>query len=78
VVDSSGYIVMSRDKSLIGQFLGVVGEHEGYVLSSFLEKKVFDHVEVFNYQALCKYERLQLPPNRSWSLLSVRWDTNPY
>ncbi|CAG9796424.1 unnamed protein product [Diatraea saccharalis] len=70
VVDSSGYVVMSKEKEEIGKFFGVVGEHTGYVLSSFLDKKVFDHVEVFNYQALCKNERLQVSPSRAWSMLT--------
>ncbi|KAL4716963.1 hypothetical protein ACJJTC_012774 [Scirpophaga incertulas] len=70
VVDSSGYIVMSKNKDEIGLFFGVAGEHAGHVLASFLDKRVFDHVEVFNYQALCKYDRLQAQPNNAWSLLN--------
>lgn len=68
IVDSSGYIVLSMKKSEVGQFFGSVNEH---VLQSFLDKNIFDHVEVFNYQALCHYFTVKQDPNRSFSLLTV-------
>ncbi|CAB3256391.1 unnamed protein product [Arctia plantaginis] len=64
VIDSSGYIVLSKDKNLVGQFFGRVHNH---VLQSFLDTGIFDHVEVFNYQALCPVSIL-VKKNSSWSL----------
>ncbi|XP_041974818.1 voltage-dependent calcium channel subunit alpha-2/delta-3 isoform X2 [Aricia agestis] len=50
LIDSSGYIVVGVQQPQVGQFFGVF--YPG-VLQSFIDKKIFDHVEVFNYQALC-------------------------
>ncbi|XP_023935814.1 voltage-dependent calcium channel subunit alpha-2/delta-3 [Bicyclus anynana] len=55
VIDSSGYVVMSKDSKDVGQFFGSVGtgKHTQQVMQSFVEKNVFEYTEVFNYQALC-------------------------
>ncbi|XP_045449056.1 voltage-dependent calcium channel subunit alpha-2/delta-3 [Melitaea cinxia] len=58
VIDSSGYVVLSIDKSDVGKFFGVIEDLSG-VLQSLIDKKIFDHVEVFNYQALCLTSTLQ-------------------
>ncbi|KAJ8923671.1 hypothetical protein NQ315_010251, partial [Exocentrus adspersus] len=55
IVDSSGYIIVSRD-NYTGKFFG---EIEGDVLHSMLEEKIFKQVTVFDYQALCKIEKNQ-------------------
>lgn len=70
VIDSSGYIVLAKDKHLVGQFFGRVHKH---VLQSFLDTGIFDHVEVFNYQALCPVSIL-VKKNNSWSLKTVSWN----
>ncbi|CAH1639873.1 unnamed protein product [Spodoptera littoralis] len=64
VIDSSGYIVLTKDKEIIGQFFGTVQKH---VLQSFLELGIYDHVEVFNYQALCPLSAL-IKKSNSWTL----------
>lgn len=55
VIDSSGYVVMSRDSADVGQFFGSVGpgKHAQQVMQAFVDKNVFEYTEVFNYQALC-------------------------
>lgn len=68
IVDSSGYIVLSKDKEQVGQFFGKI---QKYVLQSFLDIGIFDHVEVFNYQALCPISAVAKKiHNRSWPLIS--------
>lgn len=42
----------------MGKFFGVIEDLSG-VLQSLIDKKIFDHVEVFNYQALCLTSTLQ-------------------
>ncbi|XP_073958032.1 ca[2+] channel Muscle-specific alpha2/delta subunit [Choristoneura fumiferana] len=69
VIDSSGYIVLSMAMEEVGQFFGMV---QPYVLKSFIEKKIFEHVEVFNYQALCPLSILKQSANDSW-LLDTPW-----
>ncbi|CAH0695393.1 unnamed protein product [Spodoptera exigua] len=64
VIDSSGYIVLAKEKEIIGQFFGTVQKH---VLQSFLELGIYDHVEVFNYQALCPLSAL-IKKSNSWTL----------
>ncbi|PZC75536.1 hypothetical protein B5X24_HaOG205963 [Helicoverpa armigera] len=64
VIDSSGYIVLAKEKELVGQFFGTV---QKYVLQSFLDMGIYEHVEVFNYQALCPYSVL-LKKSSSWTL----------
>lgn len=41
------------DKSEVGKFFGVIDDLSG-VLQSLIDKAIFDNVEVFNYQALCR------------------------
>ncbi|KAJ8736160.1 hypothetical protein PYW08_006816 [Mythimna loreyi] len=64
IIDSSGYIVLAKNKKLVGKFFGVVEKH---VMQSFLEMKIYDHVEVFNYQALCPFSVL-INKSDSWTL----------
>ncbi|CAH2102250.1 unnamed protein product [Euphydryas editha] len=58
VIDSSGYVVLSIDKSDVGKFFGVIEDLSG-VLQSLIDRNIFDHVEVFNYQALCPTSTLK-------------------
>ncbi|XP_026759265.2 voltage-dependent calcium channel subunit alpha-2/delta-4 [Galleria mellonella] len=67
VIDSSGYVVLSRQKEQIGQFFGVIDSNTRHVLQSFIDKSIFEHVEVFNYQALCPYYMLK-QPNSAWTV----------
>ncbi|XP_028034568.1 voltage-dependent calcium channel subunit alpha-2/delta-4-like isoform X1 [Bombyx mandarina] len=67
LIDSSGYIVLSKDKEEVGQFFGIVNK---YVLQSFLDQNIFQHVEVFDYQALCPIDILP-EKNNSWSLVNT-------
>lgn len=69
VIDSSGYIVLSMAIEEVGQFFGMV---QPYVLQSFIDKKIFEHVEVFNYQALCPLSILKNAASNSWLLDAVR------
>ncbi|XP_026738649.1 voltage-dependent calcium channel subunit alpha-2/delta-4 isoform X2 [Trichoplusia ni] len=64
VIDSSGYIVLAKEKALVGQFFGT---EQKYVLQSFLDLGIYDHVEVFNYQALCPLSVL-IKKSDSWTL----------
>ncbi|XP_072941901.1 voltage-dependent calcium channel subunit alpha-2/delta-4 [Epargyreus clarus] len=64
LIDSSGYIVVGMEKSEVGKFFGVL--YPG-ILQSFIDMKVFDHVEVFNYQALCPLSTIKEKSN-AWSL----------
>ncbi|CAH0592660.1 unnamed protein product [Chrysodeixis includens] len=64
VIDSSGYIVLAKEKEKVGQFFGT---EQKYVLQSFLDLGIYDHVEVFNYQALCPLSVL-IKKSDSWTL----------
>ncbi|XP_034830585.1 voltage-dependent calcium channel subunit alpha-2/delta-3 [Maniola hyperantus] len=69
VIDSSGYVVMSRESTDVGKFFGSVGsgKHTQQVMQSFVDKKVFEYTEVFNYQALCP-DSLLPEPNCAFSI----------
>lgn len=69
VIDSSGYIVVSTDIAEVGTFFGALPTGSG-VMYSFLNDHIFDHVEVFNYQALCPVDILK-DTNSGWSLSTV-------
>lgn len=64
VIDSSGYIVLAKDKELVGQFFGTVQKH---VMQTFIEMSIYEHVEVFNYQALCPLSVL-MKKSSAWTL----------
>ncbi|XP_063616481.1 voltage-dependent calcium channel subunit alpha-2/delta-3-like [Cydia splendana] len=66
VIDSSGYVVLSNNSDEVGQFFG---EIHPLVLQSFIDKQIFEHVEVFNYQALCPNSILP-KPSSSWGLIT--------
>ncbi|KAG6450470.1 voltage-dependent calcium channel subunit alpha-2/delta-3 isoform X2 [Manduca sexta] len=65
VIDSSGYVVLSRNKDQVGSFFGTINKH---VFQTFLDKNIFDHVEVFNYQALCPHSIVPEGESCSWTL----------
>ncbi|XP_045495247.1 voltage-dependent calcium channel subunit alpha-2/delta-3 [Colias croceus] len=71
LIDSSGYIVVlveeTDSKHNVGDFFGLVNP---YVLQSFIDKNIFEYVEVFNYQALCPLSVLSVQ-NSAWSFDSV-------
>ncbi|XP_049879947.1 voltage-dependent calcium channel subunit alpha-2/delta-4 isoform X2 [Pectinophora gossypiella] len=82
LVDSSGYVVLSYplNTSQVGQFFGVINHDTQLVLQYLIDMTVYQHVELFNYQALCPISILQ-HQNSGWSLTSpfsiagnfVRW-----
>ncbi|KPI95038.1 Voltage-dependent calcium channel subunit alpha-2/delta-4 [Papilio xuthus] len=63
VIDSSGYVVLAHDKDDVGRFFGVIHPH---VLQSFMDKNIYEHVDVFNYQALCPLSALPDIPSNAW------------
>lgn len=69
IIDSSGYIVLSMDISQVGQFFGAV-DFGARIMQSFIDKNIFEHVEVFNYQALCPLSTIK-ETSSSWSLITV-------
>lgn len=73
VVDSSGYVVLSAPLNVnqVGQFFGTINLENQLILKYFLEESIFDHVEVFNYQALCPLSILK-PPSGAWRFDTVR------
>lgn len=50
LIDSSGYIIVSHDKTDTGKFFGEV---EGAVMETLIEKKIYEKVTVYDYQAFC-------------------------
>lgn len=66
IVDSSGYIVLSMDIKEVGDFFGSF-EIGGRVMKSLMSKNIFEHVEVFNYQALCPVSTIK-ETSGGWSL----------
>lgn len=50
VVDNHGYVVAAKDSKNAGRFLGDVN---GIVMLSLVEKEVFEKIAVFDYQAVC-------------------------
>ncbi|CAG4977830.1 unnamed protein product [Parnassius apollo] len=63
IIDSSGYIVLARDKFDVGKFFGAVHPH---IIQSFIDKNIYEHVEVFNYQALCPVSVLPNVESNAW------------
>ncbi|XP_073803266.1 voltage-dependent calcium channel subunit alpha-2/delta-4 isoform X2 [Danio rerio] len=51
VIDSNGFIIISRDKADVGKFLGKI---EGSVMSQLLKMGMFKRVVLYDYQAMCK------------------------
>ena len=50
LVDNHGYIVAAKEASKAGRFLGDVN---GLVMKSLIEREVFENITVFDYQAVC-------------------------
>lgn len=69
VIDSSGYVVLAHDNADVGRFFGTIHPH---VLQSFIDKNIYEHVDVFNYQALCPLSALPDIPSNAWLFSTVR------
>lgn len=50
LIDNHGYIVAAKEATKAGRFLGDVN---GLVMNSLVEREIFDRVVVFDYQAVC-------------------------
>lgn len=73
MIDSSGYIVVTMEhqkqkQAKVGDFFGAIQRE---VMQKFIDNKIFDHVEVFNYQALCPLSMIK-EPNCALSLNTVQ------
>uniref|UniRef100_A0A671SJG6 Calcium channel, voltage-dependent, alpha 2/delta subunit 4a n=1 Tax=Sinocyclocheilus anshuiensis TaxID=1608454 RepID=A0A671SJG6_9TELE len=51
VIDSNGFIIISKDRDDVGKFLG---EIDGSVRSQLLKMGMFKRVLLYDYQAMCK------------------------
>ncbi|RXN17824.1 serine threonine- kinase 38-like isoform X2 [Labeo rohita] len=51
VIDSNGFIIISKDRTDVGRFLG---EIDGSVMSQLLKMGMFKRVLLYDYQAMCK------------------------
>ncbi|XP_026864540.2 voltage-dependent calcium channel subunit alpha-2/delta-4 [Electrophorus electricus] len=51
VIDSNGFIIISKETSEVGRFLG---EIDGSVMSQLLQMGMFKSVSLYDYQAMCK------------------------
>ncbi|XP_017545869.1 voltage-dependent calcium channel subunit alpha-2/delta-4 isoform X3 [Pygocentrus nattereri] len=51
LVDSNGFIVMSKDRGDIGKFFG---EIDGSVMAQLLKSGLYKRVALYDYQAMCK------------------------
>nr|XP_055045782.1 voltage-dependent calcium channel subunit alpha-2/delta-4 isoform X2 [Misgurnus anguillicaudatus] len=51
VTDSNGFIIISKDRTDVGRFLGEV---DGSVMSQLLRMGMFKRVSLYDYQAMCK------------------------
>ncbi|KAG9339105.1 hypothetical protein JZ751_024136 [Albula glossodonta] len=51
LIDSNGFILVTRDKKEVGKFLG---ELEGAVMTQLLRMGMFKRVSLYDYQAMCK------------------------
>lgn len=54
IVDSSGYILVAMEENLQGRFFG---EIEGDIMESMIKEKIFNQVDLYDYQAICELER---------------------
>ncbi|XP_018322592.1 voltage-dependent calcium channel subunit alpha-2/delta-3 isoform X2 [Agrilus planipennis] len=52
IIDSSGYIVIAKDKKMTSKFFGEV---EGAVMDSMLTQGIFEKVTVYDLQAICTF-----------------------
>ncbi|XP_044257646.1 voltage-dependent calcium channel subunit alpha-2/delta-3-like [Tribolium madens] len=50
LIDSDGYIIVSENVRNTGKFFG---EIEGDIMGSMLDKKIFEKVKIYDYQAVC-------------------------
>ncbi|KAL0968117.1 hypothetical protein UPYG_G00262610 [Umbra pygmaea] len=51
LVDSNGFIIISKEKSEVGRFFGEV---DGSVMSSLIKSGMFKKVALYDYQGMCK------------------------
>ncbi|XP_051543839.1 voltage-dependent calcium channel subunit alpha-2/delta-4 isoform X2 [Myxocyprinus asiaticus] len=51
VIDNNGFIIISKDRTDVGRFLGEV---DGSVMSQLLRMGMFKRVSLYDYQAMCK------------------------
>ncbi|XP_028285672.1 voltage-dependent calcium channel subunit alpha-2/delta-4-like isoform X2 [Parambassis ranga] len=51
LVDSNGFILLSKERNDVGRFFGAV---DGSVMASLLKMGMFKKVSLFDYQAMCK------------------------
>ncbi|XP_064199434.1 voltage-dependent calcium channel subunit alpha-2/delta-4 isoform X2 [Anguilla rostrata] len=51
IVDSNGFILITKDKKDVGKFLG---ELEGAVMTQLLRMGMFKRISLYDYQAMCK------------------------
>ncbi|KAK9976023.1 hypothetical protein ABG768_021248 [Culter alburnus] len=51
VIDSNGFIIISKDRTDVGKFLG---EIDGSVMSQLLRMGMFKRVLLYDYQGMCK------------------------
>uniref|UniRef100_A0A8C1S437 Calcium voltage-gated channel auxiliary subunit alpha2delta 4 n=1 Tax=Cyprinus carpio TaxID=7962 RepID=A0A8C1S437_CYPCA len=51
VIDSNGFIIISKDRTDVGRFLGKI---DGSVMSQLLKMGMFKRVLLYDYQAMCK------------------------
>ncbi|XP_053720186.1 voltage-dependent calcium channel subunit alpha-2/delta-4 isoform X1 [Synchiropus splendidus] len=76
VIDNNGFILISRQRSDAGRFLGEV---DGSVMSTLIRMGMFKRVSLFDYQAMCKTNHYSVSKARPllsplFTLLSaLRW-----
>ncbi|XP_019895845.1 voltage-dependent calcium channel subunit alpha-2/delta-4 isoform X2 [Esox lucius] len=51
LVDSNGFIVVSKEKSEVGRFFGAV---DGSVMASLIKSGMFKKVDLYDYQGMCR------------------------
>ncbi|KDR23040.1 Voltage-dependent calcium channel subunit alpha-2/delta-3 [Zootermopsis nevadensis] len=66
VIDDSGYVVLAEDKNLTGRFFGEV---EGAIMDSLrTSSAVFKEVPIFDYQAICVDEEIEISNDANFIL----------
>lgn len=66
VIDNNAYIVIGQNVNTTGKFFG---EFHGDVMAAMVKKGIFQSIDVYDFQALCKVEATQ--PSEGHSLLHV-------
>ncbi|XP_060667077.1 voltage-dependent calcium channel subunit alpha-2/delta-3 [Drosophila nasuta] len=74
VIDNNAYIVVGQNLNTTGKFFG---EFHGDVMAAMVEKGIFQSIEVYDFQALCKEEPTSPSDGHSLlhplKLLSLTW-----